>query len=539
MQGKGKSLRLSLMALVVVLIFGALGGMTLARDAFDADYNDCPAVTRLDAVDGLTIDRTDEEDEIRISWDALGSADLSQLGPNGYRARLTIIVEDEDPRNVALGDTNLVVDDIDFTKALTVSVAVTLSDYVISDIAEADFTSGMPAPRFSTAVRVSDNVIFATVPGMLITSSESEFANLSIPDGSDVVEKAADEAEIVLLRKTADNTAVAGELATYNASNKNNAARDAFITALISVDNQVGDVPSPDVRDAERARVANLVVDDDDGPAEVGSDLINLGSFYYLGFNNLFDNWYHTGGGAAVTTKPNSPRFRVGLQHGSGKLDPGEADFANYRIVIEDSSGDLLGYQAETVDGSRTYGGNKIVFETGVETPPLLLMGTGDNLVPSGVKDFTNVRLSNQVSSSQVSPYYGRGWVGTLFTRRADLSHANVGVVNALTNTFPISTALYADAPVEYFDFPNNVFDSDGSYTIKAWAEDDDGTRISPQASIVISAQEGQPVPNPRYEGYGTATPEAPLAGLLRTWAEAADGDTGALTVYGFSIQDE
>ena len=96
MQGKGKSLRLSLMALVVVLIFGALGGMTLARDAFDADYNDCPAVTRLDAVDGLTIDRTDEEDEIRISWDALDSADLSQLGPNGYRARLTIIVEGED-----------------------------------------------------------------------------------------------------------------------------------------------------------------------------------------------------------------------------------------------------------------------------------------------------------------------------------------------------------------------------------------------------------------------------------------------------------
>ena len=150
MQGKGKSLRLSLMALVVVLIFGALGGLTLARDAFDADYDDCPAVTRLDAIAGLTIDRTDEEDEIRISWDALDSATLSKLGPNGYKARLTIIVEGEDPQDRALGDTNLVVDDIDFTKALTVSVAVTLGDYVISDIAEADFTSGMPAPRFST-----------------------------------------------------------------------------------------------------------------------------------------------------------------------------------------------------------------------------------------------------------------------------------------------------------------------------------------------------------------------------------------------------
>ena len=134
MQGKGLSLRLSLVALVVVLVFGALGGFSLARDAFDADYNDCPAATRLDAVDGLTIDRTDEEDEIRISWDSLDTADLSSLGPNGYKARLTVIVDGEDARNVALGDTNLVIDGIDFAEDLTVSVAITLGDYVISDI---------------------------------------------------------------------------------------------------------------------------------------------------------------------------------------------------------------------------------------------------------------------------------------------------------------------------------------------------------------------------------------------------------------------
>ena len=106
----------------------------LARDAFDADYNDCPAATRLDAVDGLTIDRTDEEDEIRISWDSLDTVVLSSLGPNGYKARLTVIVDGEDARNVALGDTDLVIDGIDFAEDLTVSVAITLGDYVISDI---------------------------------------------------------------------------------------------------------------------------------------------------------------------------------------------------------------------------------------------------------------------------------------------------------------------------------------------------------------------------------------------------------------------
>ena len=159
MQGKGLSLRLSLLALVVVLIFGSLGGLTLARDAFDNDYEDCPASTRLDAVGGLTIDRTDEDDEIRISWDALDTTVLSSLGPNGYRARLTIIVDGEDARNVALGDTSLVVDDIDFAEDLTVSMAITLGDFVISDIREADFTSGLPGPRFSADIWVSDNTV--------------------------------------------------------------------------------------------------------------------------------------------------------------------------------------------------------------------------------------------------------------------------------------------------------------------------------------------------------------------------------------------
>ena len=289
-------------------------------------------------------------------------------------------------------------------------------------------------------------------------------------------------------------------------------------------------------RIAAAESAANAAINEDDGPAKDGSTLKDLGTFYYLGFNHLFDNWYLSGSGA--TTKPSSPKFRIGLQHGSGDLDPGEADFENYRIVIEDSSGDLLGYQAETVSAGRTYGSNKIVFSINVAgVEPLLARAAGDDAaavrVPSSTKDFTNVRLSNQVSSRAVSPYYGRGWITAFSTGvpiRGDLSHGNVGVVNAGTNLFPVFNAAYADTPVEYFDFPSNVFESDGSYTIKAWAEDDDGTRISPQASIVLSAQEGQPVTNSLYLGYGADT---------RSWSTEPDQATRELTVYGFSIQDE
>ena len=465
MQGKGLSLRLSLLTLVVVLIFGALGGITLARDAFDSDYDDCPARTRLDAVSGVTIDRTDNDDEVRISWDALESAQLSQLGPNGYRARLTVIVEGQSARHVALGDTSLVVDHIDFTESLTVSLALTLGDYVISDIAEADFTSGMPAPSFKAKVWVSANNI----------------------------EDAADDAG------------------------------------------------TTDVDESVTSRAENRPLQDED------KDDIVLGSFYYIGFNDLFDNWYVTPPPTGLIVKPSTPKFRVGVGHGGTGLDLGEADFANYRITIEDSSGDLLGYQAETVEGKRTYGGNKIVFGAGSLTSDTnLRSGPTDGTIHvlRAEKNFTNIRLSNQVTDDgAVSPYFAPGGLrgSTTFDRPGPatedgLSYANIWVVDAEATgatAFPATNVLYADPPVEYFDFPRDVFEADGSYTIKAWAEDDDGTRISSQTSIEISVRESEPLladPGSSYQGYASGV-------AVRTWDTAVEDR--ALTVVGLSIQGE
>ena len=97
--------------------------------------------------------------------------------------------------------------------------------------------------------------------------------------------------------------------------------------------------------------------------------------------------------------------------------------------------------------------------------------------------------------------------------------------MNAGNDVFPVETTVYADAPVEYFDFPSNVFESDGQYTIKAWAEDDDGTRISPQASIVISSREGQSVTDDaEYLGY--TSPALPGA-----WGSVA-GEGGLTQVH-------
>ena len=537
MQGKGLSLRLSLVALVVVLVFGTLGGFSLARDAFDADYDDCPAATRLDAVDGLTIDRTDEEDEIRIAWDALSSASLSSLGPNGYRARLTVIVDGEDARNVALGDTDLVVSGIDFAEDLTVSVAITLSDYVISDIAEADFTSGLPAPRFSSDIWVSGNAVTA----------------LDGEDANEPALAAADRAEYALWRKTVrvNGDDVTGgidqsDLDTADESIKSATASERD-TAIDNIDadaedgTQLGTLAQITARVAaalvERTRAAQVVIDGDDGPAEADNGKFkDLGRFYYLGFNDLFDNWYVKSG---AKQRPRTPKFRVGLLHGASGVDAGDADFENYRIVIEDSSGDLLGYQAETVSAGGTYGSNKIVFSTSSETTdsPYIPFLT-ETIVGSSTKDFTNIRRANTVTDDEEveSPYFAKEFVvgddedGRPEGLRGDLAYGNVGLVNAKTDTFPAVGVIYADSPVEFFDFPNDVFEADGSYTIKAWAEDDDGTRISPQASIKLGAQERESADDDE-AGVGE------YAAGIRSFA--AENTGNVFTVYGFSIQDE
>ena len=545
MQGKGFSLRLSILALVVVLIFGSLGGLTLARDAFDADYDDCPAATRLDAVDGLTIDRTDEDDEIRIAWDELDSATLSSLGPNGYRARLTVIVDGEDARNVALGDTSLVVDDIDFAEDLTVSVAITLGDYVISDIAEADFTSGLPAPRFSSDIRVSANKITTGADTAVTNTAGSNDLGtnntnniLGDPDGT--IEQAADQAEFDLLLKTTTltGTAKSSQVTAFNvasAGTGNNVDRNIAIVALLQ---PVPGGPSAATLAAVRIAVAEKIVDADDKAENVANKdaLKDLGTFYYLGFNDLFDNWYVAAGGAVQ--RPKNAKFRVGLRHGNDKLVAGDADFENYRIVIEDSNGDLLGYQAETVVAGRTYDGNKIVFSSDTSDTSADVTYLNETDVGATTKNFSNIRLSNRVTgSAAVSPYFGRALDGSdpdfarPITLRKDLTYGNVGLVDPKKNQFPAAGVVYADAPLEYFDFPSDVFEADGSYTIKAWAEDDDGTRISPQASIVLGAQERESA-----SGDGAGAGYTGYTSGIRVFA-AQPGSK--FTVYGFSIQDE
>ena len=355
--------------------------------------------TRLSAVEGLAVERIDSGDEIRVSWDALDPSDLEVLGSNALKARLTVIVEGggvDNAMNVALGDTSFVVEDVEFTKELTVSVAMTLGDYVISDIAEADFKSGMPAPSFKTVV---------------------------LANGDDA----------------------------------------------------------------------------------------DYGDFYFLGFNDLFDNWY-VSTDTGLTTSPASPKFRVGLQHGDEDLAPDDADFDHYRINIVDSDGDSIGYLAKTVAASSTYSGNVITFG-GTDAVAATVLDSPDG-------PMTNVRLSSRADGGPRSPYYE----DSRFT-----SPTNPGLAFGNVTASPTAAGiLYANPPAEYYDFPKDIFDGDGNYTINAWAENEDGSRISSEASVLLSVREGAGVVGARFSGY---------TGGVRVFPEESVVGVN-LAFWGLTVQD-
>ena len=63
--------------------------------------------------------------------------------------------------------------------------------------------------------------------------------------------------------------------------------REGAITAL---ENAQTNDPGQPARDRVRMAEGEKIVDEDDRPKKVGSVLVDLGTFYYLGFNDLFDN---------------------------------------------------------------------------------------------------------------------------------------------------------------------------------------------------------------------------------------------------------
>ncbi len=148
-------LRVGWIVLLALLVLGTLGSGALAgRNLFDEDYTDCPSGTRLQALSNVRVMRTDEEDELKVSWDMTQPASW-RLGPNVYSASITLILESDDKTitaDKALGSTSHTFEDLAQSTDWKVQVAVTDRKYVISDIVESEITSSAPAPWFDIPI---------------------------------------------------------------------------------------------------------------------------------------------------------------------------------------------------------------------------------------------------------------------------------------------------------------------------------------------------------------------------------------------------
>ena len=443
------ALRVSLLMAVVVLTLGAMGNMSFgARDAFDDDYTDCPSDTRLEAVSGLKVARTAEADELKVSWDMTNPASWG-LGSR-FAAKITVIVDDgDDPQeaSLALGDNEALFQDIDLAEDLEISVAVVRDKHVISDIAVAEFTSGLAAPKFSSSFYLAKT------------------------DVDDIFRDKLD--------------------AAFDADDNPRALAELF---------------------------------DDDGNAIAGRASVHkpgddTSTFYYLGFNHSFDNWYADVRTSGNERYPRTPRFRIGLRHGSDDPDdkPGDADFEHFRIRVTDSSGDdVLGFDAATVADS-VYDGRVLVLGT-VQTD-----STGNNWVVDETSTsppyFANIKRSNRVDDPTDAYYASSHVFWTRYTtgsnadfpqgtqvrgRRPDLvstNDAELGFKLSFNNLLPMERIggfttspsnqrqLFALPPVEIYDMAPDVFNKDGNYVFEAWAEDEDGI-ISPKTSITLNIRE-------------------------------------------------
>ena len=461
------ALQVSLLMAVAALTLGAMGSMSFgAGDAFDEDYTDCPSNMRLEAVSGLKVTRTSEDDELKVTWEMADPASWG-LG-NRYRAEIAVIVEgsgDAKEKTVALGRNEVTFDGIDFASNLDIEVAVVRDDYVISNIAAADFKSGLAAPKFSS-------------PFYLAKSNQGDIFRDKL--------------------KNADDTD-----APFDANTNPRALANLF--------NNDGEAIT------DRASVHK--------PGDKTS------TFYYLGFNQGFDNWYsepkirNSDPNSGNVRYPRTPKFRIGLRHGSDDPDddPGDADFDLFRIRITDNSGDdVLGFDAGTVTDSLY---NERVLVLGAVNDAS--SADGWTVDEDNAPYFVTIKRSNRVDNREDAYYAssnafwtryttGTGTLGAdIRSRRPVLTSANDQSTSADPGTrldFKLSynevlhmqriggsaatvpykgqRQLFALPPVEIYDVDPDELNKDGNYTFEAWAEDDDGNQISPKTSITLSFRE-------------------------------------------------
>lgn len=218
------------------------------------------------------------------------------------------------------------------------------------------------------------------------------------------------------------------------------------------------------------------------------------GTFYYVGYNEAFGNYRAASG---LLTRPHTPRLRIGLAHG-GEDDEKRrtVEFDHYVIRITDEDGDVVPEGHDVATLRSDYGNKRLVTWC-------IMQSLADN-----TDVFSNLRVVNDgdilPSMFAASPgfvldpaseamlfkeviFEGAGTAvdGVLASIVAVVTPERVIEDTADPNTF-----LYALPPDAHRDFPIDVLASDVTYTLTAWAVNEDGEVISPVATLKVRPQD-------------------------------------------------
>ena len=210
------------------------------------------------------------------------------------------------------------------------------------------------------------------------------------------------------------------------------------------------------------------------------------GVLYFVGYNENFTN-YRAVAGESFVTLPATERLRIGLRHGGEDDDAREAvDFDAYRLRITDSDGDVVpeGDDVATVaaaDVGRTQSGFTFPYSQ-------LHLIVGRIISPDTTTRFSTVRIND--NGEILAPIHDGGPrpPSDFFARPVGVPPTELAArpVSFIATAFPFSNDISVPYPDEFRDFPTDVLVSDETYTLTAWAVNEDGEVISPVQSLRV-----------------------------------------------------
>jgi hypothetical protein len=232
----------------------------------------------------------------------------------------------------------------------------------------------------------------------------------------------------------------------------------------------------------------------------------DMGRMYYIGYNENFANYRP--GTAVYKHVPATPRLRIGLLHG-GENDGARDDvkFDAYVIRLIDADGDVVpegddvrmvksdyGQDFETsaaTDFTDGYYDRALVLEIDNENVYSDINsqnaeGEADRALLVADKPYSNVRV-NKGGTIMPAAYQNSA------IRWPSDSEAPIGTVIAIAVDVPGTGDVYAPAPDVHRDFPIDTLASDRTYTIEAWAVNEDHEVISPKATLKVRPSEQPP----------------------------------------------